>query len=479
MKSTSFCLTMLLAALAFSPVARAVEQWDENGELVEPQPGDDQQEYFLGPEDDAAPYDQPGGEDYRSGQAAPGNGQPPPPPQEEGYLYVEEEDPGAQPPGQEVNDTGYFFDSLAPYGEWIWTPEYGWVWQPRGTWADWRPYSYGRWAYTEYGWTWVSYFPWGWAPFHYGSWAVLSPFGWVWVPGTTWAPAWVIWRYSDAYIGWSPILAGYGLWFGWGFYPVIYDNWIFISWNHFCDPHPQHHYVPRRQVARVFRRTAYPRGCRDRGGPGCIRGPVSHFVARKTGRTITPLKVQNVAGRLRAGQRLPARALGIKGKTLRIFRPRLAPGRSFSPATAGAGRRSVDLGTVPARRRPRVRTTPARHPTAPGPGITPSRRPTPGKTIFPRPPRTPRPAPRLPAQRVRPTRRVTPGQVRPRPVYRAPAPVQPGSYSTPPAKKYKNSSSNSRSGKSTPSLKSRPAFRSRPSAPVRTHSSPSRSRRRR
>ncbi|PYQ68360.1 MAG: hypothetical protein DMF53_00340, partial [Acidobacteria bacterium] len=28
-------------------------------------------------------------------------------------------------------DLGFFYDSLAPYGNWIQRPSYGWVWTPR------------------------------------------------------------------------------------------------------------------------------------------------------------------------------------------------------------------------------------------------------------------------------------------------------------------------------------------------------------
>jgi len=47
--------------------------------------------------------------------------------------------------------------------------------------------------------------PWGWATYHYGRWVNLDGTGWCWVPGYTWAPAWVSWRYGDGYCGWAPL----------------------------------------------------------------------------------------------------------------------------------------------------------------------------------------------------------------------------------------------------------------------------------
>jgi len=98
-----------------------------------------------------------------------------------------------------------FYDSLSPYGTWIQTDSYGYVWQPTITDPNWAPYTDGRWVYSNDGWTWDSDEPFGWAVYHYGRWANLQGLGWVWVPGYTWAPAWVSWRYGDGFVGWAPL----------------------------------------------------------------------------------------------------------------------------------------------------------------------------------------------------------------------------------------------------------------------------------
>lgn len=105
-------------------------------------------------------------------------------------------------------DVSYFYDRLAPYGEWSQLANYGWVWAPYNVPVGWRPYTHGRWAYTDYGWTWVSDWEWGWAPFHYGRW-IFDPYrGWVWIPGREWAPAWVAWHYGNGWVGWAPLPPG-------------------------------------------------------------------------------------------------------------------------------------------------------------------------------------------------------------------------------------------------------------------------------
>ena len=103
-------------------------------------------------------------------------------------------------------DYQMFYEGLAPLGEWMETSEYGYVWQPTAHRTQgWRPYTKGRWADSDQGWTWISDEPFGWATYHYGRWALLRNQGWIWVPGDTWAPAWVSWRNNAEYVGWSPL----------------------------------------------------------------------------------------------------------------------------------------------------------------------------------------------------------------------------------------------------------------------------------
>lgn len=102
-----------------------------------------------------------------------------------------------------------FYDNLAPYGQWVYDPQYGNVWVPNED-GDFRPYgSRGHWVMTDYGNTWVSEDPWGWAVYHYGRWTYDPYYGWIWIPGYEWAPAWVSWRYGGGYSGWAPLGPGY------------------------------------------------------------------------------------------------------------------------------------------------------------------------------------------------------------------------------------------------------------------------------
>src|SRR5882762_8751638 len=98
-----------------------------------------------------------------------------------------------------------FHNDLAPHGVWVDIDGYGRCWKPNGTRRGWRPYTIGHWEWTASGWSWESDEAFGYATYHYGRWFVDARHGWVWLPGTTYAPAWVAWRSGGGYVGWAPL----------------------------------------------------------------------------------------------------------------------------------------------------------------------------------------------------------------------------------------------------------------------------------
>jgi len=116
----------------------------------------------------------------------------------------EDTDPSA------LND---FRDTLDPHGAWTQDPTYGTIWVPNQAEVgpDFAPYqTSGHWAVNDTDdWMWVSDYDWGYVPFHYGRW-VWAGSTWGWIPGRTYAPAWVTWRVGDGgYLGWAPLPPSY------------------------------------------------------------------------------------------------------------------------------------------------------------------------------------------------------------------------------------------------------------------------------
>ena len=129
---------------------------------------------------------------------------PPPPP---APVVVQESAPPPPPPAATVviQSDDDFYQPLSAYGEWVVVSGYGRVWRPANVEAGWRPYANGNWELTDDGWYWESDEPWGWATYHYGRWELSAGYGWIWVPQTEWAPAWVEWREGGGYVGWAPL----------------------------------------------------------------------------------------------------------------------------------------------------------------------------------------------------------------------------------------------------------------------------------
>lgn len=106
-------------------------------------------------------------------------------------------------PAHAASITVTMHSDLVRYGTWRTSHRFGEVWVPDVA-AGWRPYTVGRWIWTDQGWYWDSDEPFGYVVFHYGRWVFDPDLGWVWIEGSDWAPAWVIWRQGDREVGWAP-----------------------------------------------------------------------------------------------------------------------------------------------------------------------------------------------------------------------------------------------------------------------------------
>jgi hypothetical protein len=112
-------------------------------------------------------------------------------------------------PVQKLPDAVFYFAQTYGnrYGEWIWDSLYGYVWRPyldRMDYPGWRPYYVGSWSYVNGQLYWVPGESWGWVPYHLGIWQWDKKLGWVWLPGSLFAPAWADWEFFYGYAGWRP-----------------------------------------------------------------------------------------------------------------------------------------------------------------------------------------------------------------------------------------------------------------------------------
>lgn len=180
---------------------------------------------------------------------------------------------------------GVFYSSLSPHGEWIAIGGDVHAWRPVRVPVGWRPYMYGRWVWTDYGWYWVSDEPWAWAVFHYGRWYYDDYYGWIWIPGYDWAPAWVEWRYGGGYFGWAPLgpYAVFSIKIGIHYryrWTTPHHWWTFVDCGYVSHPN-LHRYVYRTEDnTRYLGRTRGAGNVRYRDGRVVTHGPERDYVER-------------------------------------------------------------------------------------------------------------------------------------------------------------------------------------------------------
>ncbi len=317
-----------------------------------------------------------GGPDLtQSSAGAPSYENPPQPPPEEAVQSPSYETQPAPEQQQPVNVTyNNFYNTLAPYGNWVSVDGYGWCWQPNVVVINpgWQPYcNRGRWIYTDCGWYWMSDYSWGWTTFHYGRWFRHPRWGWCWWPDRVWAPAWVSWRYSDAYCGWAPLppAACFGLGVGFTFnggavgigfdFGLNADCYTFVPWGHVWDRHPYRHRLPYNDAKRIYNNTTIINNIAQGNDNTVVnRGIPTDRVERYTGRELHPVQIREIAASTPHGGR--GESLGRDGQTVFVRRPQFqaglhgnqppAPARLVStPSSFGiAGANRVGPATPPA-----------------------------------------------------------------------------------------------------------------------------------
>ncbi len=223
----------------------------------------------------------------------------------------------------------FFYTSLQDQGSWLETDDYGYVFQPSEVAEDWRPYSVGNWAYTDAGWTWVSEEPHGWATHHYGRWVDVESTGWVWVPDTEWAPAWVSWRRSETHVGWAPLppearferTVGIQTWSD-SYYDIGPTNYSFVTVKNMGAPRLATVILPPRENVTIINNTTNITNIVVRNDIIINEGPQYDVVVRESAQPIRRLRLERQTD-FAAGVQVRGDSLRttVQGDVLRIAAP--------------------------------------------------------------------------------------------------------------------------------------------------------------
>lgn len=247
------------------------------------------------------------------------------------------------PSGQASVDVGYFYDDLATYGNWVERPNYGWAWRPHTVATTWRPYQAGHWVWTDDGWTWISEEPYGWATYHYGRWYEDPDYGWEWIPGNEWAPAWVAWQEGDDYIGWAPLPPSVdyrpGVELSVSLAPEAY---VFVQERQFLAPRVVDYFVPRADCVRIYHSTRNITRYNVVGNRVFNQGVQVDRLQRVVGRPVPRYQIAD----LNADQRHQGGR--VAQNRVAIFRPQVDKVKVAPPPSRPAARRAVLSGAAAA-----------------------------------------------------------------------------------------------------------------------------------
>ncbi len=238
----------------------------------------------------------------------------------------------------------FFYDELRPHGDWITVKSYGHCWRPRGIDRSWQPYLNGEWLYTEIGWTWVSSDPWGGDPYHYGTWAWSSVYGWVWIPGTIWAPAWVTWYVGDSDIGWAPVPPSFNVGISGYLGPpvtVSRSSYIFVPATQFVGVNVGTVRLPAARNAALLARARPVTRFAASGGVLTSGGPTIAQVERATQRKIARVSVGD------ARTKAVPLADGFRGRRGNVIAPAAERAKFIAPPRAPKGAREASPASRP------------------------------------------------------------------------------------------------------------------------------------
>ncbi len=245
----------------------------------------------------------------------------------------------------------YFYDHLSQDGEWFQSPSYGWCWTPYEVNDGWRPYCEGHWVYTDFGWSWASDETFGWATYHYGRWFFDDSYGWAWVPGYEWAPAWVAWRAGNDYVGWAPLppRARWDVSAGLSYentdaYAIPQNHWAFVPRQHLIDVNLTLQFTSVARNGTLLGRSRDETRFVVREGRPANMGPDVAEYETSLGRAVPRVRIVDADG--------PARGRGHEsGKgTVGFFRPKFEPMPASQAAPPSASNRPAPIPDADMRR---------------------------------------------------------------------------------------------------------------------------------
>src|SRR5690606_6781080 len=136
-------------------------------------------------------------------------------------------------------------------------------------------------------------------------------YGWGWVPGYEWGPAWVSWRQGGGQYGWAPLGPNVSIGIN---VNIPLSHWVFVPQRYFFSPRIYSYYTPYNRYNSFYNRTTIINNVYIYNNRNYYAGPGRSELARITR---TPVRVYNVNNSNR-----PGRAI-IESRAVSIYRPQV------------------------------------------------------------------------------------------------------------------------------------------------------------
>lgn len=163
--------------------------------------------------------------------------------------------------------------------------------------------------------------------------------GWVWVPDTEWAPAWVSWRTNDHYVGWAPLppearfeaKVGFHDWVD-STYDIGPSNYSFVEVRNLGAPRLRAVMVEPRQNITIISETRNITNITYVNNVVMNQGPQYDVIVRQTAQPIRRLKLERRTDiDLRADVRTTRFDTQVSGDSLRVIAPEVEVRRDAAP----------------------------------------------------------------------------------------------------------------------------------------------------
>jgi hypothetical protein len=139
-------------------------------------------------------------------------------------------------------------------------------------------------------------------------------YGWLWVPGYEWSPAWVTWGMFDDFYAWAPLMPGVNVGIAFSTWVPTPFYWNIVGANHIYDRDLYRSAIDRDHIPDYVKRISIINnfGNTSLHNHFYSRGPAINDVERYTRRTITPASIKTVNNKVMANR---------DGNQIQVFRP--------------------------------------------------------------------------------------------------------------------------------------------------------------